>query len=189
MSPENHSRSLFDSFSTEEKVEALFKRFYPELCRGVNSIIKDEVLSEDIVQEVFIKIWERKGDLDLNDYFIFYLKKSCYNAALNTRKSLLKIQKVELSEATEAVQDKPDDNIISEQLEAHIFSAIQELPEKTRIIFLMSRNDGMTYKEIAQVMEVSVKAIEKHMGIALQRLRQSLKDYLVIILSLLFTDF
>lgn len=163
--------------SREAAFETYFKAHYGSLCKGVYRLIKDTALAEDLVQEVFLKVWEKRNSLTLDDRFIFYLKKSCYHAALNylTYQKKLHILDDELeAKAT----DRADQDLIHSQLEDDVRKAIANLPEKTQIVFVLSRYESMTYKEIASELNVSVKAVEKHISIALSRLRELLRDYL-----------
>lgn len=120
-----------------------------------------------------------------------YLYRSCYHSALN----FLKSQKQKPQTVIDSVGDfLPGTETAEKQLtlletEAQILRAIASLPPKTKLVFSMSRFEELSYKEIAERLDISVKSVEKHMGIALQRLRENLKEYLVTLLLLLLSDF
>lgn len=172
--------SIYQNLPKEELVEVYFKQHYAELCKGVNRLLADEALSEDLVQEVFIKVWERKHQIDFNDRFIYYLKKSCHHAALAFLSS--KSFKLETEPTNDLSGHQLSDQAIQHrELEALVRLAIGKLPEKTRLTFTLSRYEEMTYKEISSQLNISVKAVEKHMSIALKRLREALKNHLVIL--------
>lgn len=181
--PENPS--IYKNLSSEEKIEIIFKKYYSTLCRNVYRILKDEDIAEDVVQEVFIKVWEKKDNLQFDEQFIFYLKKSCYHTALNLLSRNTHFNNSE--EQKDIVTNvEADGEIKLAELEYAVHFAIEALPEKTRLVFTLSRYENMTYKEIAKQLNISVKAVEKHMGIALQRMRVSLKDHLIHIIVILF---
>lgn len=180
--------SLFQNQSPDEKVEILFRTYYPSLCKSLYRILKDVSLAEDIVQEVFLKVWDKRANLELNEAFQAYLYRSCYNTALN----FLKKQKsfYELSDIPVEVcgDDGAEKTLLFLETEAKILASIETLPPKTKSVFSLSRFEELSYKEIAERLNISLKSVEKHMGIALQRLRDQLKEYLLGLLLLLFVQ-
>lgn len=184
---EEHSNnaSFYKNMPSGEVVEIFFRKHYASLCQGVYRLLRDESLAEDLVQEVFIKVWEKKDKLTFDDRFIFYLKKSCYHAALAYLSGKNYLNDTDnppiLSDKNET-----DDHILQAELEKSIQLAISKLPEKTCLVFTLSRYEEMTYKEIASELNISVKAVEKHMGIALRRLKDALKEHLISFILLYF---
>jgi RNA polymerase sigma-70 factor, ECF subfamily len=178
--------SLYQELSPEEKVELLFRKYYASLCKSLYRVVRDATFAEDIVQEVFLKVWEMRQDLQLDEAMQAYLYRSCYNTALN----FLKTQKQNADVATLEVMPGDDsaEKLLSlAETEAQVLAAIETLPPKTRLVFSLSRFEELSYKEIADRLDISVKSVEKHMGIALQRLREHLKSYLAgLLLALLF---
>lgn len=163
----------------ELRFEAFFREHYADLCRGVNRLIRDGDLAEDLVQEVFLRVWEKRSKLELDERFLFYLKKSCHHEALQ----LLRSQKpsLELSNELALTTDhSTDENILQKQLEESVLTSINKLPEKTRLIFTLSRYEEMTYKEIAHQLDISIKAVEKHMSKALKLMHDYLADFLTV---------
>lgn len=179
------SASFYDRIPPEDAIEALFRKHYVSLCKSVHRLLRDEILSEDIVQEVFLQVWERKEHLTFDDRFIFYLKKSCYHAALKVIS-----EKRYFSASAEAPSlpstEKSDGELLVAELENDIILGIGKLPEKTKLVFTLSRYEAMSNREIGDQLQISVKAVEKHMSAALRRLRESLKDYLASFLLLVF---
>ncbi len=186
--PNGQVLSLYQNFSPEEKVELLFRQYYAGLCRSLYRILRDTSFAEDIVQEVFIKVWEMRANLELNEAMQAYLYRSCYNTALN----FLKVQKqktdIDLLE-TMPGSDTAEKNLGLLETETQVLKAIDLLPPQTKLVFSLSRFEELSYKEIADRLEISVKTVEKHMGIALQRLRENLKEYLVSMLFFIISDF
>lgn len=180
--------SLFQNQSPDEKVEILFRTYYPSLCKSLYRILKDVSLAEDIVQEVFLKVWDKRDTLALHGASHAYLYRSCYNTALN----FLKKQKPQYELSSVPIDICSDDGaekaLLFLETEAKILAAIETLPPKTKSIFSLSRFEELSYKEIAERLEISLKSVEKHMGIALQRLREQLKDYLPGLLLILLSQ-
>ena len=183
------SVSFYQNLSPDDKVEALFRQYYSPLCKSLYRILKDVSLAEDIVQEVFIKVWDRRGQLQLDEAIHGYLYRSCYNTALN----FLKQQKpgIDINSGIEVAFSHLDAERALNYLETEhqILEAIESLPPKTREVFRMSRFEDLSYREIAEKLGISIKAVEKHMGIALQRLRENLKEYLVSVLLFVLINF
>lgn len=180
--------SLYQHLSPDEKVEVLFRSYYPALCKSLYRILKDVSLAEDIVQEVFLKVWDKRHSIELNEASQAYLYRSCYNTALN----FLKQQKptAELDKLNETLSNREGAESTLQYLETEslILEAIEALPPQTRRVFSLSRFEELSYKEIAARLNISVKAVEKHMAIALQRLRESLKDYLYVLLAFILSQ-
>ena len=174
--------------SPDEKVEQLFRTYYAPLCKSLFKVLRDATLAEDMVQEVFLKVWEKRETLQLNAAAQAYLYRSCYNTALNFLKQQKKSTALDSLETTLATPETAEKELAFLETEAEILKAIDALPPKTKLVFSLSRFEELSYKEIAGRLDISTKSVEKHMGIALHRLRENLKDYLVTTLLLLLAD-
>ena len=151
-------------------------------------MLHDATFAEDIVQEVFLKVWEKRENLQMDEAIQAYLYRSCYNAALNFLKQQKKSTDIDSLEVPVAGGEMAGKNLELLETEAEILKAIDSLPPKTKVVFTLSRFEELSYKEIAERLDISLKSVEKHMGIALQRLRENLKEYLVVVLLLLLSD-
>jgi RNA polymerase sigma-70 factor (family 1) len=164
--------------------EQVFNLYAENLVRYAATIVKDVDDAEDIVQQLFVSIWDKKGIPDVNTSLKSYLYKSVYNTSLNK----LKQAKVKESYATHItyVSDglTSGANAMMEQKEtaARIEQAINELPEQCKLIFRMSRVEQLKYLEIADKLGLSVKTVENQMGKALKHMRERLKDYIMILI-------
>ena len=171
----------------EDRFEVFFKENYAMLCRGVYRLLKDESVSEDLVQEVFLKVWEKRDKLDLNDRFIFYLKKACYHEALQH----LKTNHITTDNFQATMQilgdERTDEALLKSELEKKVITGINLLPDKSKLVFSLSRYEEMTYREIAEQLEISTKAVEKHMTKALKHLRDYLSEFLTILVFFIFS--
>jgi RNA polymerase sigma-70 factor (family 1) len=172
----------------KQALEQLFRKYYKPLVRFAKEIVKSKDQAEDMVQEVFVKIWDRRQSIHINSQVKSYLyvavKNHCFNQLkLNERKQWLEDgMEDDIRIATTEAHNKLD----TIQLEQQIQSAIAALPPKCGLIFKMSRFEEKTYKEIAEALELSVKTVENQMGKALTLMRASLSHYLTLpLLSLL----
>jgi RNA polymerase sigma-70 factor (family 1) len=162
--------------------ERVFTLYAENLVRYAATIVKDTDDAEDIVQQLFVSIWEKKGIPDVNISIKNYLYKSVYNTSLNKLKQL----KVKEEYATHItyVSDglTAGASALLEQKETAsvIEQAIDGLPEQCRLIFKMSRVEQLKYQEIANQLGLSIKTVENQMGKALKHMREQLKDYIVV---------
>lgn len=169
--------------------EQLFREFYAPLCRYGVGIIGDSDQSEDIVQQAFVKMWNKREEMDLSRSLKSYLYTSVRNACINYIRDHKKFRSQVLDidiYGTDTVSSFMDgDEILqADELTEKIRIALSKLPEKSREVFVMSRMEQMKYREIAEKLGVTVKTVEAHMSKALKILREELKDYLVIWLLL-----
>jgi RNA polymerase sigma-70 factor, ECF subfamily len=179
--------SLYQHNTPDEKVELLFRKYYAALCKSLYRTLRDATLAEDIVQEVFLKVWEMRESLQLDEAMQSYLYRSCYNTALNFLKTQKQKTDIDQLEAVPS-EDSAEKNLSFLEAEKQILTAVEALPPKTRLVFSLSRFEELSYKEIAERLDISVKSVEKHMGIALQRLRENLREYLVGLLLFLLAQ-
>lgn len=182
------SLSLYQNLSPDEKVEVLFRKYYPALCKSLYRILKDVSLAEDIVQEVFLKVWNKRDSLQLDEAIQGYLYRSCYHTALNFIKQQKPSSDMSITPMAAISGEDSEKALNFLETEEQILLAIDKLPPKTKQVFNMSRFEELSYKEIAERLDISLKSVEKHMGIALQRLRENLKEYLYGLLLFLLTQ-
>ena len=187
--PEDKVVSLYQHLTPDEKVEVLFRKYYAALCKSLYKVLRDATIAEDIVQEIFLKVWEKRESLQMDEAVQSYLYRSCYNTALNLLKQQKRNTDIDSLELSVAGADTAEKDLSFLEAEAEILKAIDALPPKTKLVFSLSRFEELSYKEIAERLDISVKSVEKHMGIALQRLRENLKDYLVAVFLVLLQDF
>ncbi len=184
------------SETTLEKPEAfeeLFRTHYSALCGYANMYLNDVDAAEDMVQEVFLKLWKNKNSLEIRTSLKSYLFRAVRNACLNMidhiniREEYKKFNELDIKEDE---SNFTDESIVSE-LEDKIRTTIDTLPVERRKVFVLSRYEGLKYKEIAERLNISVKTVENQMGKALQFMRENLVDYLPLILLIfkgLFRD-
>jgi len=170
----------------EQLVEDAFKEHFQGLHRYSYAILKDELMAEEMVQNVFYKLWKNKDSIEITGSMASYLYRSVYNESINYMKHL----KVKAAYQVHAARTMENINNAAEKLklkdlEARLDQALKDLPEQCRTIFQMSRFEELRYVEIAGKLGISVKTVENQMGKALKLLRMKLVDFLPILVILL----
>lgn len=171
----------------EMAFEQLFKMHFRGLHAYANTIIKDQAMAEEIVQNVFFKVWEKRQLLAIETSPKAYLYKAVYHDCLNylKHKKIKSVHAMHVVRQSERQVENASGKLLMGELNERIHAAMNELPEQCRSIFQMSRFEGLKYQEIADEMGLSVKTIENQMGKALKLLRIKLVNFLpLIILSL-----
>jgi len=165
----------------------LFSDYYVPLCRWCSKYVSDPQDAEEIVQDTFVNLWEKRGELQIGVSLNAYLYRSVANRALN-HQNHLKVRKAhnDYTLASGEGYAFSSDELENEELQSRYESALAAMPEKRRKAFEMSRKDGLKYNEIAERLNVSVKTVEAHLSKALEDLRISLRDYLPIIIFFMF---
>lgn len=163
--------------------EQVFKAQFKNLYAYAFSIVKDESVAKEIVQQAFFKLWQKKDRFRPIEMLPPYLYRSVHNAALNHLEHL-KVRagyRQHYLHAAKKAATMPE-RLQTKEMELKIAEAYQALPEKSRLIFHLSRYEGLKYAEIARKLQVSEKAVEKHMTKALKIFRSKLREYLSAIL-------
>ncbi|MEM6273234.1 MAG: RNA polymerase sigma-70 factor [Bacteroidota bacterium] len=155
-----------------EAFEALFRTFQPALVRFAYAQLRSQEESREAVQEVFIKIWDKRGDLEFSSELKAYLYRSVRNNCLNRLKRLRMESLSEENRDLPAPEPEDAGNDEKATRIKAIFREIDQLPDRAREIFLMSRVEGLSHKEIAVVLGLSPKTVENQVGIALKKIRK-----------------
>ncbi len=150
----------------------LFERYYVVVRKFIMGFIGDRPASEDLAQELFIRLWNRRLSIDPQKSLRNWLIISARNAALNWLKAKSRISEAPI-EAADTVEDgrQPVESLYFRQLETELDNAISALPKRRKQIFKMSRLDHLPNEEIASRLGLSVRTVEKHIELALKNLR------------------
>ncbi len=159
--------------------EMLFKRHYGNLCKRVNNMLNDEEAAEDVVQQLFMKIWESRDTMVLPDSVAAYLFTAARNRALNYIKSQARKSnnEIPLNQHHDEADYRTEEHMDAKELQKALYEAIDQLPEKRREVFVLSRFEGKSYKEIAEILNISIKTVEAQMGKALATLRDFIQKH------------
>ena len=160
-------------------LKEIFQQHYSPVCAAMYRYISDRNLVEDLAQNVFIRLWEKRETIEITASLGAYLRRMAINEALG---HLRKNKNVQIEEITPMTSQQETTNTETEflqtELQEQITNAINGLPTKCRAIFQLSRFEELTYREIAEKLEISVKTVENQMGKALRVLREKMKGYL-----------
>lgn len=174
----------------EESFEAVFKTYYKALHAYAMAILKESETAEEIVQSVFLKLWEKRETLEISSSLKAYLYRAVYHDSLNHIKHLQVKRKHWDHAHYEMTQGKPEQ--VGEQIkgqENELYErfqlALEKLPDKCRMVFNLSRFEELKYQQIADRLEISIKTVEAHMGKALKTLRVELAEFLPLLLIFL----
>ncbi len=171
-----------------------FRQFYPSLLLYANRLLVHDGM-EDVVQDAFVDLWHRRNAMDDAAHIKSFLYRAVYTKSLNVIKhrhvvsgyaaecSALEMMRL----AYYDLDSNPVDmNLENQELREKIDTAINELPDKRRQIFKMSYLHGMSNKEIAQIMDISVRTVEAQLYKALKFLRHRLENLMLLLLMLIF---
>ena len=164
----------------------LMNNYYKNLCGYANLFTKDPSKSEDIVQNVFVKLWVYRKKVDSNIPIKRYLHKSVYNEFIDQyrkNKSVISLEEKHLK----AINTVIDNNSFDiEKLMTRVNDEIEKLPEKCKRVFILNKKEGLTHDEIAEYLQISIKTVEGHITRAFKILNQKLGKKIKSILIILF---
>jgi RNA polymerase sigma-70 factor, ECF subfamily len=174
----------------ESAFEKVFKDNFKKLQSYAITIVGDENVAEEMVQNVFFKLWDKSEKINIQSSIAAYLYRAVYNESCN----YLKHQKVKqgfLNYSKHTMSDisteKASKKVLVTELEQRIKNALNDLPEQCRTVFQLSRFEELKYQQIADTLGISIKTVEAQMGKALRIMRVKLVDYLPLVF--LFLNF
>lgn len=169
------------SENKEKKFEQLFRAYYKELHRSAFRYVRDSESAEEIVQQVFLRLWEKDWEKEVHTSIKAYLYRAVYNESMNfLKKEQRKLKYQSYQQSREEFMPAVDQS--AKDLDQKLQVALASLPEKSRTVFELSRFQEMKYKDIADTLDLSIKTVEGHMTRALRHLRIELVDYLTVII-------
>lgn len=179
---DNHLIDLIKS-GNQTAFDTAYLHYFKQLQRYAHTFTKDNDDAEELIQNVFCRIWEKRAQLDANGQLKSFLYRAVHNECLNH----LKHQNVKLSfthyqQENASMASDPVKEMAAQELEKQLHLAINELPAQCRTIFQLSRIEQLKYQQIAEQLNLSIKTIENQMGKALKTLRLKLVDFLPILL-------
>lgn len=172
---------------TIQDLENLFNDWYTPVLRYCATIVRDIAVAEDIVQQAFITLWNKRNEKVVITSPKAWLYKTVYHGALDYLKHEGIKKKYRAETLNVTVVQEPRDKASESELLDRIRKAVEELPTECRRIFVMSRDRQLKYTEIAAALNISEKTVENQMGKALKLLREALKEYLLPLLFLIVT--
>ncbi len=174
----------------ESTIDLIFRKHYTFLCRSVYRIISDTQITEDLVQDVFYELWKKRAQIKITTSLRAYLKRAALNKALN----YIRDQKIDFRNAPEkeglmSKEASVVQELAAANLQQQIDQAIDSLPERCRLVFVLSRFEEMSYQQIADHLNISIKTVENQISKALKSLRVALAEHLPVGLLLMIMTF
>lgn len=171
-------QQLLDLIRTDDRgaFTELYNRYWDKTYAVALHRLDDEHEAEEVVQEVFLSIWQRRATLQLTHTVATYLAVAVKYKVINhlAKQYRRQLQHDELTMTSPIVADSTADWLYEKELRQLLEKTISQLPEKCRIVFLLSRDENKTYAEIAAELNISQKTVEAHMSKALRELRETL---------------
>ena len=193
--PETKNQVDYTSID-DRNFEEIYLRYFPRLLRFAREYVLTEEDAENIIQDVFMILWERRSDLkihiSLTSYLFVLIKNRCIDylrrekQAETGRKKMQDRFDMERQMKLYSLEALDPVFFTDSNIEGIITRAVDSLPPRCREIFILSKINGKKYKEIADELSISVSTVENQMRIALRKLREQLKDYLPLFLFLLY---
>lgn len=167
--------------SDEKAFREFFELFSGRLYAFAFSFLKNRQLAEEAVADVFFKVWLNRTTLEKIDNIKAYLFKATYNTSLNyldevRRKKALWLDDIEVDLSVDTIC--PETKLINKELKDKIEQAIEALPPRCKLIYQLARVEKMKYKEIAALLEISVKTIDNQLALAMKKIGEEIRLYL-----------
>ena len=159
----------------------MFTHFYPGLFSFALAYVKDRQEAEEIAEDVFVRLWENRKMLPAIRNLTYYLYVATKNASLNSlrkKKRSLELSMEEVGEDIAGLERTPEMTLISEEILQKIEAVIKELPPKSQLIFRLIKEEGLKYKEVAELLNISVKTVETQMSLSLSKITKGLQHLL-----------
>ena len=167
------------------EMKRIFQEHYRTVYLRIYRFVKQKETAEDLTQEVFLKLWRKKNQLEITDSLGGYLATMAYHEAMGfLRKNHATITDIDEQSAMKVGSDG-NQEINRMDLQQQINTAVNQLPPRCKSVFVLSRFEGKSYKEIAEIMNISTKTVEHQLSKALRTLRLHLKDYIQMCLLIL----
>ncbi len=163
----------------DRAIERIFHEYYEEVCRHIYRLIPVRETCQDIAQTIFLELWQKRRNLAIRTSIGAYLHKMALSRSLNyirdNKKHLHDPEEESVGEAT--FSTGPLQQLLENELQQVVSDGIDRLPERCRLVFVLSRFENMSYKEISEALNISVKTVENQISKALEILRIAIREY------------
>ncbi len=173
-------RKLFGKMQKGDvkSLEVLFDRYYNALANFAFLFLRDEEASKGIISELFINLWEKRETIFIQDNLKSYLYKSVRNAVVSLKRkekwTKVSFEEIEISRI-EAIT--PETLLLNKEFDEKIERLLLDLPQRAGLVFRLKRIDGLKYREIADILDISEKTVENHIGNAVKRIKTILEEH------------
>ncbi|WP_349318654.1 RNA polymerase sigma-70 factor [Chitinophaga sp. MM2321] len=153
--------------------QQLYESFFYQLYQFAYSYVQSKEIAEEVVHDVFLRLWQQRETLETIENISVYLYVSVRNAACNSlrkKKTGLLIPIDELPQQQLQLSINPESVLINRELQARIREAVAQLPTRCKLVFKLIKEDGLSYKEVAAILDISVKTVDTQLYLALKKL-------------------
>lgn len=157
----------------QKSFDLLFQKYYNSLCNYAYLYLKENAQTQELVADVYLKIWNNRQNIEIRTNLKSYFLRSTHNEVVSyLRKSRLKTVSLDQNiETIEEVDVSPETLLINQEICNQFAKMIGKLPKQAGVVFRLHKVEGLTYKQVAEVLELSLKTVENHMGRALKMMR------------------
>ncbi|MEO6964177.1 MAG: RNA polymerase sigma-70 factor [Puia sp.] len=164
-------------FEDQQAYKELFLMLYPSFFSLVSGIIKSKPVVEEIISDVFIMVWEKRKELDLINNLKLYCFVSAKNLSLNYLEKQKRSATVNIDDFSNTLSSlylDPHQLMITSEMRDRISKSVDELPARCKMIFILVKENGFKYGEVAEIMKISTKTVENQLAIALRKISISI---------------
>lgn len=146
-------------------LKVLFEKYFAALCYFSNKFVRNTDLAEEAVSDIFLNIWLKRGKIEITTSLRAYLYTAVRNQSQNyLKKNKIHFEEIEMAEMEGKISESDADRLVNfEDLKNEIDIILKQLPKKREIVFRMNRIEGMSYKEIAEILSISVSTVQNQM--------------------------
>lgn len=184
------SKSLLNRLKSDDEtaLRDIFYQYHASVHQTIVRIVVESNTAEDLVQDLFFRFWEKRHQLDIQGELGPYLRRMAVNEGLGYLRKNKKYSIEDIDNQYELSSESTSDSLqLHNDLQQALDEAMTHLPPKCRTVFSLSRFEGLSYREIGEQMNISIKTVENQMGKALKVMRSLLKDYLSTLLIFLMS--
>ena len=170
--------------SDQSAFETLFMEYYERLCHYANAMLNNLANAEDEVQQMFTKLWDKRSEIHIETTVKSYLYQAVKNGCLNKLKQQTvhrqHRENYQMQQSINSTSNSTHQTVLTNEVIDLLYEAIESMPHQCKLVFEMSRMEGLKHQEIADKLGLNVKTIENHIGRALKIVKLHLQDYLSI---------
>ena len=185
---EQQQKELLQQLKADNKqaLKGIFDEYYNTVFHAVYRIVSDRNTAEDLSQDVFMRLWEKRHQITINGPIGAYIRRMAINEGLGYLRKHKKYGIEEIQDQHSPLTTSGEDVYMDSELEQQIQAAIATLPPRCKAVFILSRFEELSYKEIGEKLDISPKTVENQISKALKILRTALKGYLTFLLAVNF---
>jgi RNA polymerase sigma-70 factor (family 1) len=188
---EEHKLIILLKEDSEYAFQLIFDKHRNRIYKTAIKFLKSPIIAQDVVQDVFLKLWFERNNLNENKSIEAWLYTVAKHNILNKLRKIANDWKAvdQYAHQITSEDNKTDHKLIDGQYQSHLSKAVSKLPEQQKLVFLLSRNDKLTYDQIGQKLGISPLTVKTHLSRALHFLKKELKTGGILVLSMIFNFF